>query len=291
MPLKSMTGFGQAEAQTSAGKVHVEIRSVNNRFLDLQLRIPKSFSALEQKIKSTISSAISRGSVSVYIGCDRENGGGRLTWDRTAVENYLRIFREIRKRYRLSGNPSLSDLLHFSDFMKTECVQCDEKKLWKQLGSVLKRTIEKFQRSREAEGVHIIRDLKKMLGTISGLLKNIETRAPARVAEYSKELTRRIETLLRNPPDESRLAMEVAVMADKMDISEECTRLRAHLDAFVKDFDGGEPAGKRMNFLLQEMNREANTIGAKANDARISHLSVLLKENIEKIREQIQNIE
>jgi uncharacterized protein (TIGR00255 family) len=156
---------------------------------------------------------------------------------------------------------------------------------------VLSKAIESFQASREAEGEHIIRDLKKMLDAISRLLKEVEARAPRRIEEYQKELTKRIEKLLANPPDESRLAMEVALMADKMDISEECTRLKAHINAFVKDFASTEPVGKRMNFLLQEMNRESNTIGSKANDTEISHHSVTLKENIEKIREQIQNIE
>jgi uncharacterized protein (TIGR00255 family) len=291
MPIKSMTGFGLSEARTPSGTYRVEIRTVNNRFLDIQLRQPKSFSNLEQKIKSAISAAVPRGSVSVYIGCDKENGEGKLSWDKTSVDNYISVFREIKKKYKLAGDISLSDLLHFSDFMKTDSVQCDEKTLWKHFSPVLEKTLALFQVSREAEGDHIVRDLKKILDTVSKLLKDVEARAPKRIDDYSKELTKRIEKLLANPPDESRLAMEIAIMADKMDISEECTRLRAHINAFIKDFDSTEPIGKRMNFLLQEMNREANTIGAKANDTEISHLSVSLKENIEKIREQIQNIE
>jgi uncharacterized protein (TIGR00255 family) len=291
MPIKSMTGFGQAEALTPSGKFRVEIRAVNNRFLDLQLRQPKSLSNLEQKIKSAVSEAIPRGSVSVFISCDKENGEGRLVWDKTAVENYLRIFREIKKRYKLAGDATLGDLLHFSDFIKTESVQGDEKTIWKHFSPVLDKAIENLQRSREAEGEHLIRELKKMLDAITRLLRDVEARAPKRIEEYLKELTKRVQKLLSNPPDEARLAMEVAIMADKMDISEECTRLRAHINAFVKDFASSEPVGKRMNFLLQEMNRESNTIGSKANDTEISHLSVTLKENIEKIREQIQNIE
>jgi uncharacterized protein (TIGR00255 family) len=291
MPIKSMTGFGIAEARTPSGTFRVEIRAVNNRFLDVQLRLPKSLSNLEQKIKTALTDAIPRGSVSVYIACDRENGDGRLSWDKAAVDNYLSIFKEIKRKYRLSGDITLSDLLHFSDFIKAGQLQGDDKTLWKHLSPVFSKALDNFQRSRVAEGEHIIRDLRKMLDLISRLLKDVEARAPHRVQEYSKDLAGRIEKLLANPPDPSRLAMEVAIMADKMDISEECTRLRAHLSAFVKDFDSAEPVGKRMNFLLQEMNREANTIGSKANDAEISHLSIDLKENIEKIREQIQNIE
>jgi uncharacterized protein (TIGR00255 family) len=291
MPIKSMTGFGLAETRTPTGAYRVEIRAVNNRFLDIQLRQPKSFSNLEQKIKTAISDAIPRGSVSLFISCDKDNGESRLSWDKDSVENYLRIFREIKKRYNLAGDVTLGDLLHFSDFIKTESVLCDEKTLWKHFSPVFEKAIAAFQGSREAEGDHIVRDLKKMLDAISRLLKEVEARAPKRIEEYSKELAKRIEKLISTSPDESRLAMEIAVMADKMDIAEECTRLRAHIKAFIKDFDSTEPVGKRMNFLLQEMNREANTIGSKANDTQISHLSVALKEYIEKIREQIQNIE
>ena len=205
MPVRSMTGFGQAEAQTPSGLYRVEIRAVNNRFLDIQLRHPKSLNSLEQKIKELITETISRGSVSVFIGCDKENEAGALSWDAETAD--------------------------------------------------------------------------------------VEARAPARITEYAKTLTERVRKLLKDPPDEQRLAREIAMMADKLDISEECARLRSHIAAFVKVFDSGEPAGKRMNFLLQEMNREANTMGSKANDTAISHLSVTLKEDIEKIREQIQNIE
>lgn len=286
-----MTGFGQAEARTPSGQYRVEIRAVNNRFLDIQLRQPKSLYSLEQKIKELITDTISRGSVSLFIGCDKENEAGTLSWDKAAVENYIAIFRQIRKRFKLPGDVTLSDLLHFSDFMKNESVQCDEKTLWKHFKPVLADALKNFQESREAEGIHIIKDLKKTLDEITRLLADVEARAPQRITEYAATLTERVQKLLKNPPDEQRLAMEIALMADKLDISEECTRLRAHIAAFVKDFDSGTPVGKRMNFLLQEMNREANTIGSKANDTAISHLSVTLKEDIEKIREQIQNIE
>jgi uncharacterized protein (TIGR00255 family) len=291
MPVRSMTGFGQAEARTPSGQYRVEIRAVNNRFLDIQLRQPRSLNSLEQKVKGLITDTISRGSISVFIGCDKENEEGKLSWDQTTVRNYVSIFREIQKKFKLSGDITLSDLLHFTDFLKSESIQCDEKTLWKHFKPVLTDALKNFQESREGEGNHIIKDLKKTLDEVSRLLKDVEERAPQRIREYMTTLHERVEKLLKNPPDEQRLAMEIAIMADKMDISEECTRLRAHIAAFVKDFESGAPVGKRMNFLLQEMNREANTIGSKANDTVISHLSITLKENVEKIREQIQNIE
>jgi uncharacterized protein (TIGR00255 family) len=291
MPVRSMTGFGLAEARTPSGQYRVEIRAVNNRFLDIQLRQPKALYGLEQKIKEQITDTISRGSVSVFISCDKENEEGRLSWDKTAVKNYIDIFKQIQKQFKLTGGTSLSDLLHFSDFIKSESAQCDEKTLWKHFKPVLADAVKRFQESREAEAGHIIKDLKKTLDTVSRLLSDVEARAPQRIQEYMVTLRERVEKLLKNTPDEQRLAMEIAIMADKMDISEEITRLRAHIAVFVKDFDSGEPVGKRMNFLLQEMNREANTIGSKANDTIVSHLSITLKENVEKIREQIQNIE
>ena len=272
----------------------IEIRGVNNRFLDLQLRLPRSFSNIEQKIKKQISETVSRGSVSVFIASDKENEAGKLTWDKDAVENHVRIFREIKKAFALAGEPTLSDLLQFSDLIKTTSVKYDDKTLLKHLLPVLKNALQGYQKSREVEGAVIIKDFKKIVSEMLALLKRVEQRAPQRVEEYSKELTQRIDTLLSQAsqrPDAQRLAAEVALMADRLDISEECSRLRAHLAAFVKDFQRDDPVGKRMNFLVQEMNREANTIGSKANDTTISHLAIVLKELIEKLREQIQNIE
>jgi uncharacterized protein (TIGR00255 family) len=286
-----MTGFGQAEARTPSGQYRVEIRAVNNRFLEIQLRQPKSLYSLEQKIKELITDTISRGSVSVFIACDKENEQGKLSWDAEAVKNYVDIFKEIKKRFKLGGDIALADLLHFSDFIKNESSQGDEKTLWKHFKPVLADALDNFQTSRQAEGGRIIRELKKTVDEIARLVSEVEARAPQRVTDYLAVLTERVEKLLKNPPDEQRLAVEVALMADRLDISEEITRLRAHVEAFTKDFGGDAPVGKRMNFVLQEMNREANTIGSKANDPVISQLSINLKEKIEQIREQIQNIE
>jgi uncharacterized protein (TIGR00255 family) len=294
MPIRSMTGFGIAEAKTPSGNYHIEIRGVNNRFLDLQLRLPRTFLNLEQKIKKEISQTISRGSVSVFISTDKEDAPLHLTWEKEAVENYVRIFREIKKTFSLSGDITLTDLLHFSDVIKTKTIAYDDKTLLKHIGPALDIALENYRKSRETEGAFIEKDLKKNLDDVLKNLKSIERRAPQRVTEFSKELSVKIEKLLDRTSgkvDEARLATEVALMADRLDVSEECTRLRAHIAAFVADFKQNEPVGKRMNFLLQEMNREATTIGSKANDIEVSHLSIKIKESIEKIREQIQNIE
>ena len=294
MPLRSMTGFGLAEASTPSGTYRIEIRSVNNRFLDIQIRQPRYFANIEQKIKKEITEKISRGSLSVYITSDRENEAGKLTWDEDATKNYVRIFKEIKKSCGLSGDATLSDLLHFSDLIKTTTVKFDDKTLLKHVSPILASALENYQRSRETEGAATIKEFKKIIDEMLSVLKRVEQRAPERLKQYSVELTKNIEKLIGQSSaqlDEQRLATEVAIMADRLDIAEECMRLRTHIDVFVKDFKSPEAVGKRMNFVVQEMNREANTIGSKANDAAISHLAINLKELIEKLREQIQNVE
>ncbi|NLW33346.1 MAG: YicC family protein [Fibrobacter sp.] len=291
MSIRSMTGFGLAESLTQSGTYRVEIRGVNNRFLEIGVRQPKFAANLEQRIKKELSSVVSRGTVSVIITCDREEEGVRLTWEKPSVDNYMQIFKEISGTYNLDGAVTLSDLLHFSDFIKTENVDYDEEVLWEHLKPILGQAIEAFQQSRETEGEFIANDLEKINQQISLTVDQIEKRAPERIKEYASALEERVKKLIANPPDPLRMETEIALFADKLDISEECTRLRAHIAKFYDDLKKSEPVGKRMGFLLQEMNREANTIGSKANDMEISHLSVKLKENIEKIREQIQNIE
>ncbi|MDG5815972.1 YicC family protein [Chitinispirillales bacterium ANBcel5] len=291
MPIRSMTGFGLAEGETPSGTYRVEIRGVNNRFLEMQIRQPRFAANLEQKIKKEITSVVSRGSVTVLISCDREDEDTKLTYDKSSVENYVRIFREVKDVYELAGEVSLSDLLQFSDFIKTESVEHNDEELWKHLRPVLLKSIASFQQTREAEAAYMVKDLKKILDEIAQIVEKVETRAPQRIPEYADALNNRIDKMLSTSVEPQRIAAEVAIMADRIDISEECTRMRAHIKKFSEDFELNEPVGKRMGFLLQEMNREANTIGSKSNDTEISHYSVSLKENIEKIREQIQNIE
>ena len=292
MPIRSMTGFGLSENSTPSGTYRVEIRAVNNRYQDVQVRLPKFAMNLEAKVKKELSSIISRGSISVFVTCDRgEQESVKLTWDKPSVDSYLRIFREVKKEYGLEGDVRLSDLLRFNDFIKSESATHTEDALWKLIRPALVSAIEAFQKSRETEGAQLVKELKKILKDITKTLQQIEKRAPERVKEYGASLTARIEKLVADPPDPQRIATEVALMAERLDITEETTRLRAHIEKFSDDFGIDEPVGKRMGFLLQEMNREANTIGSKANDTQIAHWSVSLKENIEKIREQIQNIE
>ncbi len=291
MPLRSMTGFGLAEASTPSGDYRIEIRGVNNRFLDVQLRQPRFVNNLEQQIRKEIQAFVSRGSLSVIISCDREEESKKLSYDRQMVDQYVRILREIRDVHKLAGDLSLDDLVNFTDIIKADVDTFDDELVWKHVRPVLVTALEAFQKTREKEALFILKDLKKTLQNIEKNLKLIEKRAPARLKEFAVSLKERIAKLAAAEPDPARLALEIAVLADRLDISEECTRLRAHIEKFGEDLVADEPIGKRLGFLLQEMNREANTIGSKANDTEIAHLSVTLKEDIEKIREQIQNIE
>jgi uncharacterized protein (TIGR00255 family) len=286
-----MTGFGLAENSAPSGTYRVELRAVNNRYQEIQIRQPKFTANLEPRIKKEIASVICRGSINVLITCDREAENGRLSWDKPVVDNYVRVLTEVKESYNLGGEIRLNDLLRFGDFIKSESVNYSDDTLWKHLRPSLCGAIKAFQESREAEGAALVKELKKILKEITKTLQQIEKRAPERVAEYSASLTGRVEKLLANPPEPQRIATEIALMAERLDISEEITRLRAHIEKFSENFELDEQVGKRMGFLLQEMNREANTIGSKANDTKIAHWAVSLKENIEKIREQIQNIE
>jgi uncharacterized protein (TIGR00255 family) len=291
MPLYSMTGYGSAEAKTPGGVYRVEIRGVNNRFLDIQIRQPRSFINLEPKIKQYITDTIGRGSISVFIAGDAGAGGSGLSWDKKTVDNYISIFRQIQKTYKLDKTITIADLLHFSDCIKTEANVVDEAMLWKHFKPVLAKAVEAFNKTRRAEADKLVVGLKKTIKGMLETLQKVEVRAPVRAQAVKSDFSKRLASLAGTVVDQTRLAMEIAIMADKMDIAEECTRLRAHLEAFNADFESNGPVGKRMNFLLQEMNREANTLGAKANDTEIAHASMYLKEAIEEMREQIQNIE
>jgi uncharacterized protein (TIGR00255 family) len=286
-----MTGFGLAENTAPSGTYRVELRAVNNRYQEIQIRQPKFTANLESKIKKEITSTISRGSINVMITCDRETENGRLSWDKASVDSYVRILSEVKDAYNLGGEIRLNDIMRFGDFIKSESASYSEDTLWKHLRPALTGAIKAFQESREAEGAALVKELKKILKEITKTLQLIEKRAPERVAEYGASLAARIDKLLASPAEPQRIAAEVALMAERLDITEETTRLRAHIEKFSENFELDEQVGKRMGFLLQEMNREANTIGSKANDTKIAHWAVSLKENIEKIREQIQNIE
>jgi uncharacterized protein (TIGR00255 family) len=292
MANRSMTGFGMAEGTTPAATYRVEIRSVNNRYQEIQVRTPRSLAVLEPRIKKAISECVSRGTITVTIASDCDTDPDKPGWDKGVVESYIGLFREIKKAYELAGDITVSDLVHLSNIIKIEPSAGDETVLWKRIRPALNGALAVFQKSREDEARCIIKDLQNKTLGISRALDKITKLCPGRIKRYAVKLNRQIRALGADPNvDPQRCATEIALMADRLDISEECTRLRAHLQQLAIAFGANTPVGKKMNFILQEMNREANTIASKANDAAIAHLAISIKENIEKIREQVQNLE
>ncbi len=292
MAILSMTGYGRAEGETPSGEYRIELRSVNNRYLDIQLRNSRFLSSIEAKLTEYLSKKIARGSVTLSISSSRKEGADVIAVDEESVKAYTTAIKKLKKSSGLKGDIEVKDLLQFSDaFLRKESVRYSDVILWKHVKPLLDKAIEEFMTTKKKEADYIVKDLKKILKSIIKDLKKIEKRAPIRLKKQKETVTKRINTLAKEIVDPARIATETAVIADKLDISEEITRLGAHIEKMGEDLNSKDAVGKKLGFLLQEMNREANTIGSKANDIEISHTAVSLKESIEKIREQVLNLE
>lgn len=291
MAIQSMTGFGRYEAECKTGDYKIELKSVNNRYFEVQFRIPRAFSALEQKMKKLLSEKLHRGSLYLNIHWEAPANEVAIIYDSDLAGKYISIFRDIQKNFNLAGEPQIADLSHFyREIMSQELAEFDDEALWADLFPVLEKTIELHLTEREREGSFTINELTTVLDTIETNLENVEALAPARLERFKERLKQAVSDLRESGVEEARLTFEVTVMAEKLDIAEEITRLKAHIIAMRDLFASSEEMGKRMNFLLQEMNRECNTIGSKANDSDIANLVVLLKEGVEKLREQSLNL-
>lgn len=293
--ISSMTGYGRAEASKDGVRLEVEIRSVNNRFLDLAMRLPRALFPLEGRIKEFLQNEISRGRVNVTISLDEgTNGTEEIEFDPAVAEATIAFLKKMKTRYRLAGDIEVGTLAAFPDIVKRRKKEWSEEEVWPLAQSLLKKALKEFNKMRLAEGKALSDDLRKRIGLLNKELDRIEKRSPRRVAEAKEALRRRINELLSAESmqiSEERLASEIALFVDRMDCTEEVVRFRSHNEQFLQCLDEGDAVGKRLNFLIQEMHREANTIGSKANDSEIARASILLKEEVEKIREQIQNIE
>ncbi len=291
MNLQSMTGFGRAEAEKESGSYKLEIKTVNNRFLDVQFRMPRIFSSLEQKMRSYLSEQLVRGSVSFNINREAPADDLSIAYDSATAGKYVEVLKSISKDFGLSGEPAISDLAPFyRDIISQELAEFDTEQLWNDIFPVITEAVEQLVKVREAEGDFTRKGLLELLDVIEKGLEEVKTYAPLRLEKARKRLSKVVEDLKGEGVDESRLTFETSIMADKLDIAEEVLRLSAHIVA-MKDLLSGEgEVGKRLNFLLQEMNREINTIGSKANDTDISRLVVDLKEATERIREQALNL-
>ncbi len=291
MKLQSMTGFGRAEAEQETGNYKIEIKTVNNRFLDVQFRMPKICNSLEQKIRNALSERLVRGSVSVNINREASADAVTVTYDPEITAKYVDVLTSISESFNLSGNPAVADLAPFyRDIITQELAEFTDEQLWNDLVPVLNSALDQLVDVRETEGEFTRKGLIELLATIESGLEEIKNYAPKRLDKVRTKFSKMVEDLKGEGIDEARLTFETSIMADKLDIAEEILRLSAHIVAMKDLLSSDAEVGKRMNFLLQEINREINTIGSKANDSDISRIVVDLKEAAERIREQALNL-
>ena len=288
-----MTGFGRAEKVIDGRSITVEIKSVNHRFFDFSSRIPHEYDFLEKKLRPFLQERIARGKVEVSIELETpDNADVNVCVNHSLAAGYLAAFREIQQQYGLKDDITVSSLIHCPDIFTVRRAQEDEEKVWEAIRQVLEEALVPFFTMRRTEGRNMEKDVLARASAVLELVGKIEERSPKTVEEYRVKLKERISDMLGGADvDEQRILTEAALYADKVSVAEETVRLRSHLDQLSSMLEANEPVGRRLDFLVQEMNREANTIGSKCVDAQISHWVVDMKAEIEKIREQIQNIE
>jgi uncharacterized protein (TIGR00255 family) len=291
--VSSMTGYGRAELVKENIKASVEISSVNNRFCEIQFRLPKFLSPLESKLKEMILSTTSRGKINYTLNWEESFPiTSYVKLNQEAADVYHTIMTQLKEKYNLSGEIRVDHFLNLPDLIKVEKEEYDIDKAWEVMYEVTLKALEEFNSMRRSEGGRLASDLKQRVNYLEDAISEIERLAPVNVSNYRKKLKSKVSELLDNlVVDEQRIELEVALMAEKCDVTEECVRFKSHNQQFLSALEEGGPVGKRLTFLLQEMNREANTIGSKASDAQISQKVIFLKEEIEKLREQVQNIE
>ena len=291
--LKSMTGFGRCERVTDEYKISVEMKAVNHRYLDLSIKMPKKFNYFEASIRTFLKKYIQRGKVDLFINYeDYTEGNLCLKYNRALAAEYMDYFKKMEEEFGIQNDVKVSVLAKFPEVLTMEQVPDDEEHLWEILSSALEEAAEKFVQSREAEGEHLKQDLLGKLGYMTGLVDFIEERSPQILTEYRNRLEDKVKELLNGTAiDEGRIASEVVIYADKICVDEETVRLRSHIGNTRTELLSGESVGRKLDFIAQEMNREANTILSKSSDLLISDKAIALKTEIEKVREQIQNIE
>ncbi|GMQ61336.1 YicC/YloC family endoribonuclease [Vallitalea maricola] len=290
--VKSMTGFGRGEYVSNDRKMTVEIKSVNHRYCDINVRMPKKISFLENNIRNFVKKKVSRGKVDIFISYeDNSEGNECIKLNEDLIGQYLKYFDIISEKFELDNDIKVSNITRYPEVITIEEQDVDEELLWNLMEKALTIAIEKLISTRTTEGELLKKDIIQKLDTINNLVSNIKTRAPYVIEEYKVKLENRINDLLNSTIDEARLAVEVAIFADKCCVDEEIVRLESHIEHMRRTLDKDIPIGRKLDFLLQEMNRESNTILSKSNDIEVSTNGLELKTEIEKIREQIQNIE
>ena len=291
--IKSMTGYGRAVETVNNRQFTVELRSVNNRYLDCSVKLPRILSFAEEAVKQAVKNAISRGKVDVFVTIHSENGNdATVTLNTAVVEGYLAAMRQMVERYPVTDDISVSLLSRMPEVFTVEKSEVDEQQLLADLMGVVAKALESFDAMRVAEGKALENDLRSRGETIEGFVAKVEAGNAQTVIDYRTRLENKLrEVLASTNIDESRILTEAAIFADKVAVDEETVRLRSHLQQMYGMLSAGGAVGRKLDFLLQEMNREANTIGSKCTDVRLARVVVDIKAELEKIREQTQNIE
>ncbi len=291
--VNSMTGYGKAEATFPGRTITVELRSVNNRYLDTSIRIPRLYLFMEDQIKSTLQKQISRGKVDVFVTLEGVEGSPvQISINRPAADSYVQAYSQLAQTYQLENDLTLTTLASLPDVLILEKSQEDVQEIGHQILSVLRDALTDFSAMRQREGNQLQEDILARSHQVEALLSKIQARSPLTVTEYRQKLEARMNEILATTQiDQAHILAEAALFADKVAVDEETVRLGSHLLQLREMLTQGGAVGRKLDFLIQEFNREANTIGSKCNDAEICRWVVEMKAEIEKIREQTQNIE
>jgi len=291
--VRSMTGYGHAQAEIKGMNITFEIKSVNHRYFEFSSRIPRNYGFLDEKLKSFLQDKISRGKVECFVQIDTlEQADVIVQINHSLAEGYMNAFAELSERYGIKNDITVSSFSRYSDIFSVHKGQSDEDEILKAVIAVASEAVESFVNMREAEGEKLKTDVLSRVAEILKCVEFIESRSPETVKDYNTKLIARMKELLDDSHiEEQRILTEAAIFADKVAVAEETVRLRSHLEQLEDFFNSKEAIGRKMDFLVQEINREANTVGSKAQDVEIARCVVNIKSEIEKIREQVQNIE
>ncbi|MBN2898720.1 MAG: YicC family protein [Clostridia bacterium] len=291
----SMTGFGRHESENIHYKIVIEIKSVNHRYNDIIIKMPRKLNSLEEKMKNVIKEHINRGRVEVFVNFEESEAENLLIVPNyTVLDQYVSALDAIKERYQVSDDVGVSLLARYPDVLKIDFREADEEEIWTLMEDALNGALKALVEMRKVEGAKLKHDTIERVDVIRSIVKNIEKLAPTIIATHKDKMLERIQELLNDTGvelDEQRIATEIAVFSDKTNITEEIVRLESHFEQLVSIFNESKPVGRKLDFLIQEINREVNTIGSKSPDIDISNYVVDMKSEIEKIREQIQNIE
>lgn len=291
--IKSMTGYGRSQNVVDGMNITVEVKSVNHRYFEFTSKLPRNYGFLDEKLKSFFMGKLTRGKMECYVSVESvEEPDIIVEVNHPLIKSYLTAYNEISEAYGLENNIKVSDIVKAPDALMIRKQAADEEKIWNAVKTVAAEALTRFVEMRGIEGERLKADVNSRLDTILDCVAYVEERSPETVKEYNEKLLNRLNEMLGDVHiEESRILTEAAIFADKIAVAEETVRLRSHIDQMRVYLEADEATGKKMDFLVQEMNREANTIGSKANDVSIARKVVDIKAEIEKIREQIQNIE